>query len=156
MTLTPARRRLRFIAAVVLAMAVAVGLSLLALRENVSFFLSPSEVIDKQDMRDPAVDTGRVFRLGGMVKEKSVRRSKDHPSVRFVVTDFAGEITVDYTGILPDLFREGQGVVAKGSLNADGVFTATELLAKHDEKYMPPDVAAAMKAAENRKTQEKP
>jgi cytochrome c-type biogenesis protein CcmE len=122
-------------------LAAAVGLVLSALEENIVFFHSPSDVAAAK------TPTGRTFRLGGLVAEDSVRRIAGSTVVAFTVTDGAADIRVSYTGILPDLFREGQGVVTEGKLNPDGVFVATEVLAKHDETYMPPEVADALKKA---------
>ncbi|HHQ13590.1 MAG TPA: cytochrome c maturation protein CcmE, partial [Chromatiales bacterium] len=115
--------------------ALAVGLALQAFRQNMLFFYSPSQV---QAGEAPA---GREFRLGGLVEKGSMHREEGQLEVRFEVTDNNSHMTVYYNGVLPDLFREGQGVIAKGSLQADGSFRATEVLAKHDENYMPPEVA---------------
>jgi cytochrome c-type biogenesis protein CcmE len=123
---------------VVAGVAVSVALTLRAFRENVLFFFSPTEVVAGN-----APDE-RGFRLGGMVLDGSVAREPGSLTVNFVVTDFAHSIPVQYTGVLPDLFGEGQGVVARGQLNPDGSFTAEEVLAKHDENYMPPEVAEAL------------
>lgn len=139
------QQRLRFVILIVLSLAAAVGLALTALRDNVSFFHPPHEIHKLQAQGSPRVAVGKVFRLGGMVKDGSVQRDKLEPVTRFVVTDYEDDILVVYRGILPDLFREGQGVVARGSLDVEGRFIASELLAKHDEKYMPPEVAKAMK-----------
>jgi cytochrome c-type biogenesis protein CcmE len=136
--MTPRRQRMFLIGAVVAGVAISVALALVAFRENVLFFFSPSEVV----AGDAPVQRG--FRLGGMVAEGSVEREDGSLTVEFVVTDFANSIPVHYTGVLPDLFGEGQGVVARGQLNADGSFEAEEVLAKHDENYMPPEVAEAL------------
>jgi len=117
---------------------VAVGLVLYAMRDSIVFFYSPSDVAEMQ------VSSGQRFRLGGLVETGSVARDEG-TTVRFVVTDGAKTLPVTYTGILPDLFREGQGVVAEGILEPDGVFHADSVLAKHDENYMPPEVAAKLK-----------
>ncbi len=111
-----------------------------ALGNNMSYFYSPTEVVQKEAPED------HLFRLGGMVVKDSVQRGKEL-TMRFAVTDTANVVNVEYTGILPDLFEEGQGVIAQGKLNASGVFVATEVLAKHDENYMPPEVADALKKA---------
>ena len=103
------------------------------------FFYSPSQVVSGEAPK------GRDFRIGGMVKEGSVKREPDGLTVRFVVSDNAENTTILYKGILPDLFREGQGIVAQGQLNHDGIFIAKQVLAKHDENYMPPEVAASLK-----------
>jgi cytochrome c-type biogenesis protein CcmE len=119
-------------------LALAVGLVLFALRDSIVFFYSPSEVAAMQ------VSPGQRFRLGGLVEDGSLKRDEG-TTVRFAITDRAKTLAVTYTGVLPDLFREGQGVVAEGTLQADGVFHADSVLAKHDEKYMPPEVAATLK-----------
>ncbi|MBK6393342.1 MAG: cytochrome c maturation protein CcmE [Betaproteobacteria bacterium] len=134
-------RRFAWIAAGLVAIGVAVGLVLNAFQSNLVFFYSPSQVLSKE------APVGRPFRIGGMVESGSLQREKDSLTVRFVVTDTAQNVTVRYTGLLPDLFKEGKGVVAQGSLGPDGVFTATEVLAKHDENYMPPEAAAAIEQA---------
>jgi cytochrome c-type biogenesis protein CcmE len=115
------------------------GLVLFALSDSVAFFVTPSDIAAGK------VDPDKRFRLGGLVVDGSVER--DDGTVRFRLTDRASEVPVRYRGILPDLFREGQGIVAQGVLGADGVFTASEVLAKHDENYMPPEVADALKQA---------
>ena len=125
-------------------MLVGLILALLAFRENVMFFFDPTQVAAGE------VPAGERFRLGGMVREGSFRREAGQIEARFVVTDFSKEVTVSYSGVLPDLFREGQGVVAHGRLDATGVFVADEVLAKHDEKYMPPEVTRSLKKGESR------
>jgi cytochrome c-type biogenesis protein CcmE len=119
-------------------LALAVGLVLMALRDSIVFFYTPTEVAEKH------LDTGQRFRLGGLVEDGSLKRGEG-TTISFVVTDKRATLPVTYTGVLPDLFREGQGVVAEGMLNADGVFHADSVLAKHDEKYMPPEVAEKLK-----------
>ncbi|MEW6647372.1 MAG: cytochrome c maturation protein CcmE [Pseudomonadota bacterium] len=136
------RNRLLIIALVVCGVGAAVALALVALQENVNLFYSPTEVARG------AVPKGQTFRVGGLVREGSVRRAGQGLTVSFDVTDGPHSVTVDYTGILPDLFREGQGIVAQGRLNPDGRFTADQVLAKHDENYMPPEVADALIKAE--------
>jgi len=136
--MTPRRQRMVLIGLVVAGVAVSAGLALQAFRENVLFFFSPTEIV----AGDAPVERG--FRIGGMVADGSVAREEGSLTVSFVVTDFAHSVPVNYTGVLPDLFGEGQGVVARGSLNDDGSFTAEEVLAKHDENYMPPEVAEAL------------
>jgi cytochrome c-type biogenesis protein CcmE len=136
-------RRLGFVAAGVLLLAAAAGLVLYAMNDTLVFFYTPSEV--QQKLQAKQLDLERPFRLGGLVEQGSVERDTAGVQVRFRVTDTVDTLTVSYHGILPDLFREGQGVVAEGRLGADGIFTATEVLAKHDENYMPPEVAAALK-----------
>lgn len=134
----PRHKRLAIIGGIVGAVAVAAGLVLNAFQSNLVFFFSPSQVVAKE------APTARTFRLGGLVKEGSVKR--DGTVVEFAVTDTAKTITVRYTGILPDLFKEGKGVVAQGQLEGE-VFVAREVLAKHDENYMPPEAAEALKRA---------
>ena len=135
--MTRKRRRLWILLACGLGLGSATALTLLAFRDNLVFFLTPSDLASK------APAAGRLFRLGGLVEQGSVK--KDGQEVRFIVTDLKQTLPVVYRGLLPDLFREGQGVVAEGTLGADGVFAAREVLAKHDEKYMPPEVAKALK-----------
>ena len=135
----PRHKRLALIGGIVGAVAVAAGLVLNAFQSNLVFFFSPSQVVAKE------APTARTFRLGGLVKEGSVKRNGTE--VEFAVTDTAKTISVRYTGILPDLFKEGKGVVAQGQVGEDGVFVAREVLAKHDENYMPPEAAEALKHA---------
>lgn len=139
------RQRLYFVLFVLAALGGAVALSLYALRYNISYFYSPRDVVAMQSAQDPRVATGKVFRLGGLVADGSVIKSRADTAVQFTVTDGDASLRIDYTGILPDLFREGQGVVATGALDESGGFKATTLLAKHDENYMPPEVARALK-----------
>ena len=140
--MTPARkRRLLLIGLMVLGVAGAAGFALTAFNENLMFFFSPSEVAAGKPPHNAA------FRMGGMVVDGSVQRPGDGMTVSFGLTDNVQVVTVEYTGILPDLFREGQGIVTKGRLREDGVFVADEVLAKHDENYMPPEVAGIMKPA---------
>jgi cytochrome c-type biogenesis protein CcmE len=137
------RKQQRLILAVValLLLGGASALVLSALSDSVAFFVTPSDIATGK------VDADRRFRLGGLVVDGSVERGADDGLVQFRLTDQAHEVPVRYRGILPDLFREGQGIVAQGVLGADGVFTASEVLAKHDENYMPPEVADALKQA---------
>jgi cytochrome c-type biogenesis protein CcmE len=132
------QRRIAFAAALVLAGAGAAALIVGALKDNVLYFYSPSEVAAKH------VAPGVAFRIGGLVEKASVKHGAG-ADVKFVVTDGKDTVPVDFAGVLPALFREGQGVVALGALNAGGTFDATQVLAKHDEKYMPPEVVAALK-----------
>lgn len=132
------RRRLAFALALVVAGAGGAALVVAALKDNVLYFYSPTDVAAKHVA--PGVD----FRIGGLVEKGSVVKGPA-AAVHFVVTDGRGRVPVAYAGILPDLFREGQGVVAMGALNDTGTFNATEILAKHDEKYMPPEVVEALK-----------
>ena len=132
-----------------LLLAGAVGLVLNAFQSNLVFFFSPTDVAEHR------APQGRAFRIGGMVVEKSLTRGSDGLTVRFIVTDTAQTVPVVYTGILPDLFKEGKGVVAQGKIGEDGVFHATEVLAKHDENYMPPEAAAAVNQAQSRAAMDK-
>lgn len=142
--MTPTRRRRLIVISLVLAaVAIAATLTVLALQQNMTYLFSPSEV------REGHAPSDARFRLGGVVEEKSIRRAGDSLKVDFVVTDRFQTIPVEYTGILPDLFREGQSVVATGSMQ-DGRFVATEVLAKHDETYMPPEVADAIAKAKEK------
>ncbi|VAW82557.1 Cytochrome c-type biogenesis protein CcmE, heme chaperone [hydrothermal vent metagenome] len=137
--MNPARRkRLILIGLMVTGVAIAVGFALNAFNQNLMFFYSPTEVAAGKAPAD------HTFRLGGLVTVGSVQRLPDGLTTRFDVTDNAKTVTIEYTGILPDLFREGQGIVAHGSLNGNSVFIADEVLAKHDENYMPPEVADAL------------
>lgn len=141
--MTPARKkRLALIVLMVSGIAIGVGFALKSLDENIMFFFTPSEVAKGKAPRD------RLFRIGGMVVNGSVSRPGNGLTVQFDLTDNVNNVTVRYTGILPDLFREGQGIIANGKLDKDGAFVAQEVLAKHDENYMPPEVAAAMQKAQ--------
>ena len=135
----PRHKRLAAIAGGIAALGVVVALVLMAFQENLVFFFTPSEVAANK------APQGRTFRIGGMVEKGSVKR--DGVAVQFVVTDTAKTLPVVYKGPLPDLFREGKGVVAQGQLGSDGIFRANEVLAKHDENYMPPEAAEAVKRA---------
>ncbi len=126
----------------VLLLGAAAGLVLNAFQSNLVFFFSPSQIAANEAPR------GKAFRIGGMVETGTVVRGNDGLTVKFNVTDTAKTVPVVYTGILPDLFKEGKGVVAQGRLGADGIFAATEVLAKHDENYMPPDAAHAIEQAQ--------
>jgi cytochrome c-type biogenesis protein CcmE len=136
--MTRKRRRLLWLGAGLVALGSASALGLSALNDTLVFFYSPSEMETKH------LQSGQTIRIGGLVEKGSLVTGADG-QVNFRVTDLRRTVSVTYRGVLPDLFREGQGVVAQGSLNSDGIFTATEVLAKHDEKYMPPEVAAALK-----------
>ena len=139
--MTARQKRLALLLAGLAALAVAAWLVLAAFRENLVFFLTPTQVVAGE------APSGRAFRIGGLVEAGSVRREADGVSVRFVVTDTDGRMAVLYRGILPDLFREGKGVVAQGRLQAGGLFVAEQVLAKHDENYMPPEAAYALEQA---------
>ena len=140
--MTPRARRFAWIGAGLGALGVAAALVLTAFQSNLVFFFTPSQVAAKE------APQGRAFRIGGMVESGSLAREPNSLTVRFLVTDTAKTIPVTYTGLLPDLFKEGKGVVAQGTLGADGVFHATEVLAKHDENYMPPEAKAAIDTAQ--------
>jgi len=141
-------RRFAWIGAGVAVLAIAVALVLNAFQSNLVFFFTPSQIAARE------VPQGHAFRVGGLVEEKSLKRESDGLTVRFNVTDTAKTVPVTYTGILPDLFKEGKGVVAQGTLGSDGVFHATEVLAKHDENYMPPEAADAVKKAQGKSVAE--
>jgi len=132
-------KRLVLVALAILGVGIAAILAISALRSNLSYFFSPVQV------RAGEVPAGAVFRLGGLVVKDSLVRQRDGLTVIFAVTDNAETLQVSYTGILPDLFGEGQGMVAKGRLGEDGVFYAEDVLAKHDESYLPPEVAASLR-----------
>ena len=136
--MTRKQRRAILIGTCLGVLALAVGLVLMALRDSIVFFYTPSEVAEKH------LDTGQRFRLGGLVENGSLKRGEG-TTVSFVVTDKRATLPVTYTGVLPDLFREGQGVVAEGALTSEGVFHADSVLAKHDENYMPPEVDKKLK-----------
>ena len=138
--MTRKQRRGVLIGTCLAVLGVAVGLVLFALRDSIVFFYTPSEVAEKH------LETGQRFRLGGLVEDGSVKRGEG-TTVSFAVTDKRSTLPVTFTGVLPDLFREGQGVVAEGVLNSDGVFNADSVLAKHDENYMPPEAADAVQRA---------
>lgn len=135
-------RKLLVISLAVVGLGIAVTLILNAFQSNLVFFFSPTEVSQGK------APVERAFRIGGLVEEGSVRREGDGLTTRFAVTDTAMSIPVVYTGVLPDLFKEGKGVVAEGRLGTDGQFTATQVLAKHDENYMPPEAADAIEKAQ--------
>lgn len=133
------KQRLILVVSILVGLAIACGLMFYALRQNINLFFTPQQVM----AGEAPLDT--QMRVGGLVEEGSVVRDQQTLDVQFVLTDGKGSFTVHYQGILPDLFREGQGIVALGKLNADGVVVADEVLAKHDEKYMPPEVTKALK-----------
>ena len=137
--MTPTRkRRLIAILLILAGVGVAGTIAFYSLQQNLLYFQSPSEIAEI------AMPPGRQFRLGGLVKPGRVDRAQDGLSTHFIITDGPAELVVQYVGTLPDLFREGQGVIARGALNKEGMFMATEVLAKHDENYMPPEVADAL------------
>jgi cytochrome c-type biogenesis protein CcmE len=137
----PRHKRIAMIGGGLAALAAAAGLVMTAFQQNLVFFFTPSQVAAHE------APQGKTFRIGGMVETGSVRRQPDGVTVRFTVTDTAKSIPVVYQGALPDLFKEGKGVVAQGRIGPDGVFQAKEVLAKHDENYMPPEAADAVKRA---------
>ena len=139
--MTRKQRRLSLVVLVMATMGAAAALVLSALEDSIVFFYSPSELAEK------TIPPDRRVRIGGLVVKGSVQRDRDGLTVRFAVTDNARTVPVRFRGMLPDLFREGQGVVAEGRLGADGGFIADEVLARHDETYMPPEVAEALKKA---------
>ena len=138
--MTPRRKRMVAVAAIVIGVGAATAVALQAFQENIMYFYSPSQISAGE------APTGRSFRLGGLVTAGSLQRTPGSIEINFVVTDNAESIPVKYSGLLPDLFREGQGVIAHGKLTEQGVFMADEVLAKHDENYMPPEVAETLHA----------
>ena len=137
--MTPRQRRISLVVGILAGVSIAGLLALSAFRENVMFFFDPSQVAAGE------APIEKRFRLGGMVRPGTVERAQGSLDMSFMVTDFKHDVKVVYTGVVPDLFRENQGVVAHGRLGANGVFVADEILAKHDENYMPPEVARAIK-----------
>lgn len=138
--MTPKRqKRLAIILGLVFGTALVVGLIMFSLNENINLFYSTSAIVKGE------APVGTRIRAGGMVVESSVKRSSDSLKVTFELTNCEDEVTVEFTGILPDLFREGQGIIAQGAMDAKGIFQADEVLAKHDENYMPPEAAESMK-----------
>lgn len=142
-------KRMGFVALAFVGVAAATVLVVNSLRSNTAYFFSPSKVIAKE------APVNQLFRLGGVVKKGSVKRTGDGLTVEFVITDHAADVPVRYIGILPDLFAEDKSVVTKGKLQNDGVFVAEQVLAKHDEKYVPPEVAEAMERAKALKDKNK-
>lgn len=145
----PRQKRFVYIAIALAAVGVAVGLVLYALRGNVNLYFTPTQVFNNEAPKN------RSFRIGGLVEEGSVKRENDGLTTNFVISDTNKKIPVTYKGILPDLFKEGKGVVAQGKLEANGVMVADEVLAKHDENYMPPEAADAINKAKAAKAAEK-
>ena len=137
--MTPTRkRRLIAVLLIVAGVGLAATIASFSLQQNLLYFQSPSDLVMQP------IPPGRQFRLGGLVKPGTVKRVEESLATRFIVTDGPEDVTVEYVGILPDLFREGQGVIARGELDESGLFAASEVLAKHDENYMPPEVADAL------------
>jgi cytochrome c-type biogenesis protein CcmE len=137
--MTPRRRRMVLVGLIVLGVGAAVAFALTAFQDNLLYYYPPSDIAAGKAPAD------RVFRVGGMVVEGSYKRAPGSLEARFVLTDFEHNVTVSYSGVLPDLFREGQGVIARGRLGPEGLFVAQEVLAKHDENYMPPEVAESLR-----------
>ncbi|TYL48471.1 cytochrome c maturation protein CcmE [Marinomonas sp. IMCC 4694] len=135
------KKRLLVVIVILMILSAATGLVLYALQQNINLFFSPTQIAAGEAPQHA------VIRAGGVVVNGSVKRDTQTLAVSFDVTDYQYAITIEYKGILPDLFREGQGIVAQGKMRADGVFEATQVLAKHDEEYMPPEVSAALKNA---------
>ena len=148
--MTPRRKRLLAAVAVLAGLGLAALFALKAFQKNLMYYYTPSQVAAGQ------AEPGRPFRMGGLVGMGSVQRTPGSLTVHFTLTDMAHSVPITYTGILPDLFREGQGIVVHGSLDAAGGFTADEVLAKHDEKYMPPEVAAAIQKAKQEQAAAEP
>ena len=137
--MTPRRKRLFVVLAILGGVSASVALAMMASRENIMFYYDPSQIAAGK------APVAKRFRVGGMVVKGSVARKPGDLEVKFILTDFAHDVPVEYTGVLPDLFREGQGIIAHGTMGAGGAFVADEVLAKHDEKYMPPEVARSLK-----------
>jgi cytochrome c-type biogenesis protein CcmE len=138
------KKRLITISAILIIIGAAVGLMLYALQQNINLFYSPSQITEGE------APNNVMIRVGGMVVEGSVKRDPSSLAVQFEVTDYAHAVKIEYKGLLPDLFREGQGIVAQGKLNQDRVLIAQEVLAKHDENYMPPEIAEALDKAKKK------
>ena len=139
--MSPRKKRILMVCAILVGISISVILILTAFEKNLMYFYSPTEIINGDAPK------ARSFRIGGLVVTDSVIRNSDDLKVSFILTDTINEVKVIYEGILPDLFREGQGIVANGKLQSDNIFIADQVLAKHDENYMPPEVAEALEAA---------
>jgi cytochrome c-type biogenesis protein CcmE len=137
--MTPRKKRMITVAAILVGVGIATTFALQAFQKNLLYYYSPSQI------KTGEAPASRSFRVGGLVEDGSLKREPGSLEVHFVLTDFAEETLVSYTGVLPDLFREGQGVIARGKLRPDGTFVAEEVLAKHDENYMPPEVKQSLK-----------
>jgi cytochrome c-type biogenesis protein CcmE len=148
--MTPRRRRMMLVGLIVLGVGAAVAFALTAFQDNLLYYYTPTDISAGKAPVD------RVFRVGGMVPEGSFKRASGSLEARFVLTDYEHNVNVSYTGVLPDLFREGQGVIARGRLSADGLFVAEEVLAKHDENYMPPAVAESLRKQQGKPVTESP
>jgi cytochrome c-type biogenesis protein CcmE len=142
-------KKLALIGGALAILGIIAALVLNALNSNIALYISPTDVAAGK------APQGKVFRIGGLVKEGSIKRQADGVTIAFIITDTEKDITVNYKGILPDLFKEGKGAVAQGKMTADGTFTANEVLAKHDENYMPPEAAKALNDAGNRAADKK-
>jgi len=137
--MTPRQKRMATVAAILVGVGIATAFALQAFQQNLLYYYSPTQILAGE------APESRSFRVGGLVQDGSVQRAPGSLEVRFTLTDFANTVGVSYTGVLPDLFREGQGIIARGKLKDDGVFVAEEVLAKHDENYMPPEVKDSLK-----------
>ena len=137
--MTPRQKRMATVAAILVGVGIATAFALQAFEKNMLYYYSPTQILAGE-----APDT-RSIRVGGLVQDGSVKREPGSLEVRFTLTDFANTVGVSYTGVLPDLFREGQGIIARGKLTGEGMFVAEEVLAKHDENYMPPEVKDSLK-----------
>ena len=137
--MTPRQKRMATVAAIIAGVGIATAFALQAFQQNLLYYYSPTQILAGE------APDARSFRVGGLVQDGSVQRAPGSLEVRFTLTDFSNTVGVSYTGVLPDLFREGQGIIARGKLKDDGVFVAEEVLAKHDENYMPPEVKDSLK-----------
>ena len=137
--MTPRQKRMATVAAIIAGVGIATAFALQAFQQNLLYYYSPTQILAGE------APASRSFRVGGLVQDGSVQRAPGSLEVRFTLTDFSNTVGVSYTGVLPDLFREGQGIIARGKLKDDGVFVAEEVLAKHDENYMPPEVKDSLK-----------
>ena len=137
------KKRIYLIFFIILGVSVSIAVALVALKENINLFYSPTQIVNGE------APVGKNIRAGGMVKLGSVTRDKESLDIQFTVTDYEEDVIIKYNGILPDLFREGQGIVALGELNSNNILVANQVLAKHDETYMPPEVKQALKESAN-------
>ena len=137
------KKRIYLIFFIILGVSVSIAFALVALKENINLFYSPTQIVNGE------APVGKNIRAGGMVKLGSVTRDKESLDIQFTVTDYEEDVIIKYNGILPDLFREGQGIVALGELNSNNILVANQVLAKHDETYMPPEVKQALKESAN-------
>jgi cytochrome c-type biogenesis protein CcmE len=137
--MTPRQKRMITVVAILAGVGVATAFALQAFQSNLLYYYSPTQIAAGE------VPDASAIRVGGLVREGSVARAPGSMEVRFTLTDYGNDVVVSYSGVLPDLFREGQGIIARGNLGTDGVFVAQEVLAKHDENYMPPEVADSLK-----------